>query len=446
MFAPKNVLHAVLALFVGLFTGAVVLVLGPAVTPAGATGPACSYTLTSTTQTLKANCTTNHSIKLQRKIFDGANHTITVVNPGNVAYTGSVVVDNGTELGATVEYVSIKGSYTQTCDPNGYPQAVGVEIDNASATINHVTISGMNTGNNCTVNYDGSYGIVIAGGESAAHKHLVTIENSSLSGYVGVGMYIYGNVVATVKNNTLVAANSVDGATDIQLDYQQGGSITPQPLITGNHITNVSTHPNGCESINMFGSNYDQTGSGKVSNNTIDLSCPVGRYSRGGIYLNEGSNIIMNANTITEAHDDYGVGIEADCNSHEFANHNGVDNSSITGALQGVTIESYQNSKTPPTCGGEANNNGVVGNKITDLNSGNPAGEDGVYIFECTPTILTSTTGCYTDATVVSGNTFDGYSTNVLDEGSGSIISGLATPPGHLVAPLTTVRPDRPGH
>ncbi len=450
MFAPKGVLHAAIALCIGLFTGALVLVLGPAVAPASATGTACSFTLTSTTQTLNGNCSTHTTIQISKKTFNGNHHTITVTDgAGSAPFSGDVLLDSGTVPSVTVENVAIKGSYTQTCDPSGNPQAQGIEIDLASATINGVTISGMNTGNTCTVGYDGSYGIAIDGGESATHRYAVTIENSTLDGYVGVGIYVIGNVVATINHNNLAAynGNSQTGATGIDIDYNSGGSITPRPLITNNHIIDLEAKSTqGCDGIDMFGSNYRQTGSGKVNTNTIQSSCPHSIYDVAGIFINEASNIIADDDTISGSLGD-GALIYTSCSTHKFANNDGIDNSSITGAYNGVRVASYQNSNVPPTCGGQANLNGVIGNTMTDLDShGNPAGNDGVWIFECSPTVLTSPTGCYTDETTVSGNTFNGYSTNVLDEGSNSIISDLARPSGHLMAPPTSVRPDHPGN
>jgi len=443
--APRRVLHAALALCIGLIIGASVIVLGPAVTPAGATAPACSYTLTSTTQTLKANCSTHTTIQISKKIFNGNHHTITVTNgSGGSPFSGDVLLDSGTVASVTVENVAIHGSYTQTCDPSGNAQAVGVEIDLASATINGVTISGMNTGNTCTVGYDGSYGIAVDGGESATHRYPVTIENSTLDGYVGVGIYVTGNVVATINHNNLAAynGNSQTGATGIDIDYDSGGTITPQPLITSNHIVDLEPKATqGCDGVDMFGSNHQQAGSGKVNSNTIEVSCPNSVYASQGIFIDEASDIISNDDTIS-GNLDTGWGVYTTCSTHKFANDNGIDDSSITGALNGATIESYQNSSA--TCGGQANENGVVGNTMTDLSGGNPAGEDGVYIFECSPTVLTSPTGCYTDETTVSGNSFNGYSTNVLDEGSDSIISDLTPPPGGTpqAAPVKPTHPD----
>src|SRR5580700_8405156 len=210
-----------------------------AASPASAT-PTCQFTTHGSMMTLSASCVTTQTITVPSgKTLNGSGHTITAVDPMGSQFVGPVVTNAGSSM--KVKSLTITGEFTNaTCNSPNTNYLRGVEFVDASGSILHTTITGINKGpgNTCA---EGN-GVVV--NDQTGGPYSVKVQHDTITGFQNYGIYAEGNVSVTISHNTITALSStgLTGTSAILLPEMSGGKIT--------HNT-VSAPSSGFAAINV---------------------------------------------------------------------------------------------------------------------------------------------------------------------------------------------------
>jgi hypothetical protein len=352
-----------------IFAGLLVVGLTFAVAAPASASTTCQFATKGANMKLLANCSTTQTISVPSGMtLNGEGHTITGLDPTGSQFVGPIVGNGGATM--NVKNLTVAGQFTNpTCNPHPMPLGFnpdllrGVAIHDGSGSIKSVTITGINKGpgNTCQ---EGN-GIVV--NDETGGPYAVTISNNSVTGFQDFGVYMQGNVVANVKNNTAqgYSASGFQGETAIAAVEVPGGSI---------------------------------------KSNTVAV--PSSSVGYAGVELLESSNVTVSTNASSGA-----VVAYAACEINPAASNNVIKNNNVQGASFGIQITSDSNSAS--TCGSHANNNTVKGNTIND-----PGGTVGINVFVCSG----KTFPCQADSNVLENNTITGYSTPIGNGGTNTVI------------------------
>jgi hypothetical protein len=288
--------------------------------------------------------TINHLVTLEG-IVEGNGSLAQIELPSGYTVNASVISDGGTEPAIAQVYVNdVSGGSVNLTKLNvngvGFETNdsifIGVLYNQSSGTINQVTTSAQNASGGAT-NIDG-IGMWIQGGSSTPS---VTVENSSVHDFTGVGILAVGETAApdlnvTIKNNNV--SSDVAGTNDVVVEegtdptvsgnIVSGGNyeiitLAPTGSITGNTFLGsqigielaadgVSVKSNNIYGAVTYGIDVSATAlkSSTVENNTIrTVKSPASDDSDGiGIELhgNKISSSLVNSNTILDSFEGYG--------------------------------------------------------------------------------------------------------------------------------------------
>jgi hypothetical protein len=348
---------AAASLVLAALAGIAVLAASPA-----SAAPTCQFTTHGSMMTLSANCQTTATILVPSGLtLNGDGHTITAVDPISSQFEGPVVTNAGSRM--NVKSLTIAGAFTNaTCNSSSASLLRGVEFLEASGSVQHTTITGINKGPGNTCN-EGN-GIVV--NDQTGGPYTVKVQHDTVTGFQNYGIYAQGNVSVTISHNTITALPStgVSGISAILLPQMSGGKIT--------HNT-VSVPSSGFAAIN----------------------------------IDETSHVTASSNIVTGA-----MVIYSDCFLRAAASDNVLSKNHVQDAAFAVQITADSNSSS--TCPSQTNDNTVKGNTLTDS-----GGTVGVNIFVTTGGPFTG----QADDNVVTGNTITGFSTPIGDGGTNTVIA-----------------------
>ncbi|OCT15183.1 hypothetical protein A8709_13855 [Paenibacillus pectinilyticus] len=142
-----------------------------------------------------------------------------------------------------------------------YPDGIsGIGIDRASATIDHVTVKGVND----TLNPGMQYGYGIFANNTGTTAVTVVVTNSTITDYQKNGIFVLGNITGTVTSNTVTG----HGPTS---DIAQNGIV----------FLNVA-------------------GAGTISNNTVSQNYYNGSDEACGILLFSSPSVTLSGNQVSD--------------------------------------------------------------------------------------------------------------------------------------------------
>ena len=264
-----------------------------------ALGP-CTGDLTGTTFTLTASCTTNAEITVPTTVttIDGGGFTITAedVTPGS--FDGSVL-NSATGVTMNVDNLTINSQFQ-----SGPCRAVlnGILFNNASGSVNAVTVTGLTDPNiACAANGTGQ-GIV----DTATSAQTLTITDTAVSDYMKNGIRADGPVTMDVSASTIGPPTSLVGhVAQNGLQYLSGATgTTADSVIYGSGFGNPA---NAGTAVILFGAtNVTLTGN-TITGNGTDIGVAVASNSTG---------VIIDRNqigrTAPDSPDNFGFGVEVD--------------------------------------------------------------------------------------------------------------------------------------
>jgi parallel beta-helix repeat protein len=185
----------------GFLVDDVVLTSGPTA--------ACAFTTTSTTMTLVADCTTDHTISVPQGLtLEGANHTITAVDPAGDHFRGAVVQNVAGATAASVNNLRVTASNLSSACDAGSDSLAGIRLAGASGSITGNTVTGLQQGGSGDGCQEGD--AIEVRRPTGAGSPPVTISGNTVSHYQKTGILVSGSVTATVANNTVGGYGKVD--------------------------------------------------------------------------------------------------------------------------------------------------------------------------------------------------------------------------------------------
>ncbi|NQU96989.1 MAG: right-handed parallel beta-helix repeat-containing protein [Chloroflexi bacterium] len=284
-----------------------VAILVPTSTALAATD--CTFTISGTTMTLDADCTTDQTIVVpDGYTLDGAGHTIAAVDPAGDHFTGAVIANGGTTAHVTNVTVTAAG-LANVCD-SGANRLRGIMFDGASGSITHNTVVDINQGaSGCQ---EGNAVEVRNAPFDGAHPatKTVVITHNVIDDYQKSGIVANGDVNVTITHNRLgasatqnnLAANSIQfgfGALGSALHNIVEGNQWLQPtdwvgtafliyLVDGVEISKNNVRGNSDVGIYLYGADLTAD-----NNKVFDVGAdgPNGDW---GIYLSGSGSVTNN--------------------------------------------------------------------------------------------------------------------------------------------------------
>lgn len=298
---------------------------GPAVAPAfgSAVAPAndattCTFTTSGTTMQLNSDCTTDATILVPNGFtLNGANHTITAVDPTGDHFRGAVVRNGGATANVTRLGVTMSG-LADVCDDGG-DRIRGIMFDGASGTINRNTVTNINQGQSgCQ---EGN-GIEVRNAPfDGTHPDTKTAQvfRNTVLDYQKTGIVANGDVSVEISKND-VGASFVDttiiAANSIQLGFGAIGTIEHNN-IDGNQY--CGPQDTVATAILLF----DPSDGAVVSHNKIGGNSDVGIHIEGDFATVE-HNKVTDDPAIPDCNvNDYDIGI-GNYGAGNDVNHNTV--------------------------------------------------------------------------------------------------------------------------
>lgn len=292
---------------IGISFGAMVIILLAMTTSVSATTD-CTFTTVGTTTTIDADCTTDATILVANGYtLDGADHTITAVDPPGNHFKGAVVKNGGATANVKNLKVTTNG-LSNICDA-GDDRLRGIMFDGASGSITNNDVENINQGaSGCQ---EGNAIEIRNAPFDGTHPNTKTVDigNNKISAYQKTGIVANGDVFVDMHNNqvgssatqTNLAANSVqlgsgalgtvkhnniDGnswqtywvATAVLLYFAGDGVEVSQNILGGNADVGIYVYANNAI----------------VDNNKVFESGPDGSYDAGIGNYGNGNSVTNN--------------------------------------------------------------------------------------------------------------------------------------------------------
>jgi parallel beta-helix repeat protein len=278
----------------------------------------CAFATSGSTMTLEADCATDSSIAVPDGMtLDGADHTITAVDPAAGHFVGAVVTNGGATANVTNLTVEASG-LSDVCDAGG-DRLRGIMFAGASGTITNNTVldinqgaSGCQEGNGVEVRnapFDGTH----------PNTQTVSVTHNYIDRYQKTGVVANGDVAVTIRNNTIGASATQANlaANSVQLGFGSMGTVRNNSIL-GNSwccadafASAVLLYGSQAPTVtnNQIGGNSDlaidvEVNGATVSNNTVTDTGPDGFYDIGignygddtgttaGVTADAGSNLV----------------------------------------------------------------------------------------------------------------------------------------------------------
>ena len=224
--------------------------------------------------TLVADCTTDESILIPNGFtLNGANHTITAVDPPAPGHFLGAIVRNGGASASVINLTVTASGLADVCD-GGDTRLRGILLDGASGSITNNTVTGVRQGpSGCQ---EGNS--IEARNEpfDATGADLgVTISANVVSDYQKTGIIANGSVAATITGNTLTGAGPVGYIAQNGIQVGFGATaVVKNNTVSGNSYTG----PDVACGILLF-----QAGGVKVSaNNLFNNERDMCNFGKGG--------------------------------------------------------------------------------------------------------------------------------------------------------------------
>jgi parallel beta-helix repeat protein len=233
------------------------------------TATPCTFTTAGNTMTLDADCTTSESISIPDGFtLNGANHTITAVDPASGQFVGGVVINEGPM--ANVTRLNLTASGLDIACHAGDDRLRGILFDGASGSITHSSVIGVNqAGSGCQ---EGN-GIEVRDFDGNGTTSVVAISHNTVDDYQKGGIICNGEVDCSIEHNKVGASATQANlaANSVQLAFGAAGNISDN-RITGNSWCGATG--DDATAILLY-----QTAAGVVvENNKIDGNSDVGIY------------------------------------------------------------------------------------------------------------------------------------------------------------------------
>lgn len=224
-----------------------VLALSVAIIALGFVGSAsaahnCQFRVSASTITLLNDCWTNETFYVPNKrTFNGAFKTITVVDPSGGPFQGAVIaaVQGGT---AKVNNVNIVSNLADTCGAPG-SRLVGIMFNEANGAVDRVTVT-MNRGTSS--NCQEGTGILVKSsvppGTIGQRAKKVTIKRSKMLQNHSFGILASGWVNVPVDSTDIIGYGPVPNVAQIGIKFQ-GGAIGT--FVKGNITDHMHVPMNG---------------------------------------------------------------------------------------------------------------------------------------------------------------------------------------------------------
>jgi len=198
----------------------------------------CLFTTSSTTMTLLADCTTDHTIFVPQNLtLDGAGHKITAVDPAGGHFVDAVVKNGGTVANVTNVEITASG-LADICD-GGPDRLRGILLDNAAGSITNVKVHGVRQGHSgCQEGNAIEARNFLSNGNPSPTQLAVTIADSVVTDYQKNGITVNGNVNGTVTGNTVTGDGPITyiAQNGIQVGFGGTASIRGN-TVSGNYYT-----------------------------------------------------------------------------------------------------------------------------------------------------------------------------------------------------------------
>jgi predicted extracellular nuclease len=233
----------------------------------------CLFTVSGTTMTLVADCTTDETIDVPDDwTLDGAGHTITAVDPDGGHYVGAVVRATGGTT-TTVRDLGVTASgLADVCDA-GADRLWGILFEGAGGSIVDNTVNGVNQGaSGCQegVGIEARNAPFTSAGPDVA----VAISGNEVTDYQKGGIVANGSVVATIEGNSVTGSGPISYIAQNGIQVAFGGSAAVRSnVIAANFYTPKDNVACG---VLMFDADGVKQGANVFAGNERDV-CNVGR-------------------------------------------------------------------------------------------------------------------------------------------------------------------------
>jgi hypothetical protein len=200
-------------------------------------GSFCAFTTAGTTMTLVADCTTSETILIPDGFtLDGADHTITAVDPEAPGHFLGAVVRNGGASAIVTNLTVTASGLTDACD-EGDDRLRGILLDGASGSITNNTVTGVRQGpSGCQEG--NSIEVRNAPFDAAGTDLGVTISGNVVSSYQKTGILANGSVAATITGNTITGAGPVGYIAQNGVQVGFGATaVVKDNTVSGNSYT-----------------------------------------------------------------------------------------------------------------------------------------------------------------------------------------------------------------
>lgn len=235
----------------------------------------CVFTVSGTTMTLAADCTTDQTLFVPDGFtLDGADHTITAVDPAGGHFLGAVVRNAGTVAHVTKVTITAM-NLANVCDP-AYPidnRLRGILFDDAHGSIVNTTVTGVRQGlSGCQ---EGN-AIEVRNFEQNPTTRNVTISGNTVSDYQKNGITVNGAVLADVTNNSVTGDGPIDYIAQNGIQVAFGASAT----VSGNSVSGNDYTPASWLACGVL--YYDATGVRAFRNHYSNNERNVCNFGKGG--------------------------------------------------------------------------------------------------------------------------------------------------------------------
>jgi parallel beta-helix repeat protein len=321
----------------------------------------CTFTTSSSTMKLNANCTTDQTILIPNGFtLDGKGHSITAVDPPGDHFRGAVVKNAGAV--AKVKNLTVTTSGLATvCDADA-DRLRGILFEGASGSIKDTIVrdikqgpDGCQEGNAIEVRnapFDGTH----------PHTQKVQIEDNLVSNYQKTGILANGDVSVEIDDNTVTGLGPVNFIAQNGIQFSRGAL----GKVEDNHVSGNSYTPQTDASSGIL--LYKPGNAASVKNNTVGTNDV-------GIWLIGANNARVKNNKVTGSVFD-GIALDDNLGSEVLSgnrvdsnqlSHNGTSGSGAGIGLygSGVTSNLIEKNTASSNDTGIFVGSGASGNKVT---------------------------------------------------------------------------------
>ncbi|WP_375769604.1 right-handed parallel beta-helix repeat-containing protein [Archangium gephyra] len=194
------------------------------------TRPPCLFSLEDGRLSLAADCTTDATLLIpDGYTFDGAGHTVTVVDPPGQAFKGAVIRNRGAT--ARVRGVTVTASGLKDLCFLGAEGLRGIWLEGASGEVVDSEVNGLLKGTDSGCQ-DG-FGIEVSNGDASRGPFRVEVLRNRVSAFLKNGIVASGAVEVTLADNTVEGGGPVASVARNGILVHNGA----RARVTGNRVS-----------------------------------------------------------------------------------------------------------------------------------------------------------------------------------------------------------------